>query len=237
MRLKFRPIAFAVLAIAVAPTPAMAQYGPWGGGAWGRSAWDSPMRSNWRDRTQGNESIYREGHVEVSRFVSKDAADQLQHGHITVDASVDGFNDSRSTSTYAAAVENQMANLGYDTIRQETNQGQIAEVRVYRDIAQPAEQKRSPVSGETTVGVSNRGSFVGMALNVDLSKPRTALLSTRLMARILDAKSGDVLWEGRATVYTRDGDDDYSEQAIATRLSTALFSQFPVGPDDDVVEK
>ncbi len=68
---------------------------------------------------------------------------------------------------------------------------------------------------------------MGMALAVDLTKPAKALVSTRLMARILDRASGKVLWEGRADIVTRDGDSRWTEQAIATRLAAALFEDFP----------
>jgi hypothetical protein len=77
------------------------------------------------------------------------------------------------------------------------------------------------------VGVSNRGSYQALAIGVDLSKPRKALLSTRLEARIRDRASGAVLWEGRADIATRAGDPKWTDQAIATKLAAALFSGFP----------
>ena len=42
------------------------------------------------------------------------------------------------------------------------------------------EPPHKPVSGEMTMGVSNRGSMMGMAVLVDLTKPDKALISTRL---------------------------------------------------------
>jgi len=36
-----------------------------------------------------------------------------------------------------------------------------------------------------------------------------------------------VLWEGRAEMYSREGDDKWDDQAIATRLAKALFEDFP----------
>jgi hypothetical protein len=79
-----------------------------------------------------------------------------------------------------------------------------------------------------SVGVSNRGSMVGMALHVDGSKPRTALIATRLEVRIRDRASGQVLWEGRAQMFCRDGDERWSDDAIAARLARSLFAGFPV---------
>jgi hypothetical protein len=135
--------------------------------------------------------------------------------------------DARQGATFEAAVVDQLAKAGYDTMSAGGAQGQLAEVRVIRGVVRPEEAKRSPVSGETTVGVSNRGSYMGMAINVDMTKPAKALLSTRLMARIRDRASGKVLWEGRADIVTRDGDSRWTEQAIASRLAAALFDDFP----------
>lgn len=81
------------------------------------------------------------------------------------------------------------------------------------------------------VGVSNRGTMTGMAVNVDLSKPRGALVSTRLEARIRDRANDTLLWEGRAEMATRDGDSRWDQQAIAARLAEALFDGFPTRND------
>jgi hypothetical protein len=167
-----------------------------------------------------------EGKVQVSRFTAEDiAAGTLGHGPIGVAAMPGSTGDEREGATFEAAVIDQLAKAGYDTVTPGAR-GQLAEVRVIRDVVRPEELKRSPVSGETTVGASNRGSFVGMAVNVDLSKPAKALMSTRLMARIRDRATDKVLWEGRADIVTRDGDSHWTEQAIATRLAAALFEDF-----------
>ena len=86
---------------------------------------------------------------------------------------------------------------------------------------------RKPVSGEMAVGVSNRGTMMGLGINIDLTKPKGALVSTRLEARIKDRTSGAVLWEGRADILTRQGDARWSDQKIAERLAAALFEGFP----------
>jgi hypothetical protein len=93
---------------------------------------------------------------------------------------------------------------------------------------EPAEGPHKPVHGAMEVGVSSHGgSYQSLAIGIDMSKPRKALVSTRLEARIRDKASGAVLWEGRADIATRDGDGRWTEQAIATRLAAALFSGFP----------
>lgn len=231
-----RRVLFAVLAVsllAAAATPALAQRG-----------WSYPERDpfgGWgdrrdRDRLQPRRADEREGKVEVTRFVGDgDAAARLGQGPVDVTAAPAGTADERERATYEAAVIDQLAGAGYDTAAPADDSGQVVELRILHTVAAPAEAPRKPVSGEMAVGVSNRGSSVGMAIDIDLRKPRGALLSTRLEARIRDRASGAVLWEGRADIATRDGDERWSDQAIAARLAAALFSGFP-GKSGETIE-
>jgi hypothetical protein len=218
------PLALLILTATAGADPVVAQPlgGGWGGPGWGRLGWDrgpGPAR-------RGADS--REGKVQVSRFLAEDVdVRTLGHGPIGVSAMPGSTGGARSGATFEAAVVDQLAKAGYDTVTQKPDSGQVAEVRVIHDVVRPEETKRNPVSGEATVGVSNRGSYSGLALNVDLTKPAKALVSTQLMARIKDRATGAVLWEGRADIVTRDGDDRWTEQAIATRLAAALFEDFP----------
>lgn len=219
------PLALLILTATAGADPVVAQPSGWGGG------WEGPgMDSGFGYRGYGSPrrgTDALEGKVQVSRFMAEDVdLATLGHGPIGVAAMPGGTGEARQEATFEAAVVDQLARAGYDTITAGGAGGQLAEVRVIRDVVRPEETKRSPISGETTVGVSNRGSFAGMALNVDLSKPAKALMSTRLMARIRDRATGKLLWEGRADIVTRDGDDRWSEQAIATRLAAALFEDF-----------
>jgi hypothetical protein len=222
------PLALLILTATAGADPVVAQpaggFGSsWGGPGWGRPGWDRGPGSM---RRSGTDS--REGKVQVSRFLAAEVdARTLGRGPIGVAAMPGSTGDARSGATFEAAIVDQLAKAGYDTVTPSAASGQIAEVRVIHDVVRPEEGKRNPVSGEATVGVSNRGTYTGLALNVDLSKPAKALVSTRLMARIKDRATGAVLWEGRADIVTRDGDDRWTEQAIATRLAAALFEDFP----------
>lgn len=212
--------------VLVATAPALARPGNWGGG-WGTGQWDSPRYPTGRDRRSDGPT---EGQVTVSRFVAEgDAAKALGHGAVavTVTGAPTGSGlESRQLATYEAAVVDQLAQLGYKTDVPAESAGQVAELHIAHDTLAPPEVKK-PVSGEMAVGASNRGSMVGMAVNVDLTKPRGALIATRLEARIRDKTSGAVLWEGRADVLTRDGDAEWSDGAIAAKLAAALFDHFP----------
>lgn len=134
---------------------------------------------------------------------------------------------SGDRAVYEAAVIDQLVKAGYDTTKPDPQGGQIAELKIVRDVLVPQEAKRKPVSGEMTIGASNYGTYTGMAIGVDLSKPKKALVSTRLEARVRDRATGKPLWEGRAEIATREGDSKWTDQAIATRLAQALFDRFP----------
>jgi hypothetical protein len=200
-------------------------------GRMGGAGWDGPMaRSSWQRDRAASASRDREGKVEVSRFLAEGAAAAaLGKGSIAVGAApADGeAADSREMATFEAAVIDQLARAGYDTATADPAGGQVTELRILHAVIEPEEAPHKPVSGEMEVGVSNRGSMMGMAIAIDMSKPRKALVSTRLEARIRDRASGNVLWEGRADIVTRDGDARWTDQAIAARLAEALFDDFP----------
>jgi hypothetical protein len=201
---------------------ASAQSGRWDRSGWGQSRWDSPRASQ---RTGSDE---REGKVDVASVVAEgDAAAALGTGTIAVELEPQDRLLDIPGAPYEAAVIDQMVQAGYDTRGAPGAENQVVELRLIRDELVPPEGKRKPVSGEMAVGVSNRGTSTALGLNLDFTKPKKALLSTRLEARIHDKATDAVLWEGRATIATRDGDDDWTEQAIATKLAEALFDRVP----------
>lgn len=205
--------------------PLAAQPAPGWGGGWGAG----PDLHRMAGRHASAEA--RIDRVEVSRFRADDAGAELGHGVVEVVAapsSTDSFvPDERRLKTYEAAVVDQLAKAGYDVATSDPAGGQVVELRFSTDEVQPAEPPHKPVSGEMTMGVSNHGSMMGMAVLVDLTKPDKALISTRLEARVRDRASGKVLWEGRAQIVTRDGDERWGDQQVAARLAQALFDGFP----------
>lgn len=213
--------------------PAHARPGGWGGAGWGEpgwgnSRWDGPASS------RGERDRSREGRVQVARFVAEgNAADALGHGAIAVASQTEGqdYVPQGDRAAYEAAVIDQLVHAGYDTARAQPTGGQLAELKVTRIVIEPAETKRKPVSGEMAMSVGNRGTAYGMAVNVDLTKPLPPLVSTKLEARIRDRATNAVLWEGRAEVATREGDEKWGDQAIAARLAEALFDGFPRASD------
>lgn len=201
-------------------------YGSGWGGGWNDPLMGGPTSSPYRT----NSKDPREGRVEVSRFVAQGPeAGELGHGTVTVTSeSGDGaWIAGSDRARYEAAIIDALVGAGYDTQTKADNGGQDVELKITRQVLSPAEEKRSPVSGTAAMGVSNRGSAYGLAVNVDLSKPRSALVSTRLDTRIVDKASGKVLWEGYATIATREGDNNWPDDRIAGKLASALFDGFP----------
>lgn len=233
-----------LIAALASAAPAVAQPG-WGRPGWGPGWGASSIRgdSGWggsRLRSTSNDRDSREGRVDAAHFVAEDAGDALGHGPIAVVPKPDDAGNLTKQSErayYEAAVVDELVKAGYDTTRPDPEGGQIAEVRIVRETLVPQETKRKPVSGEVMVGASNRGTMTGMAVAVDLSKPKKALVSTRLEARVRDRATGKPLWEGRAEIATREGDGKWTEQMIAGRLAAALFADFPNPSDDRVASR
>jgi hypothetical protein len=213
----------AIIAAAVFATPAAAQMGPWGG-------WNGPGSFE-RGFSRGRSSDPRQGKVEVSRYVANSPkATQLGHGPIAVGAAAGSLSMGSENAAYEAAVVDQLARVGYQTQTSAiANQpgAQVAELVIAHSTVEPAELPRSPVSGEVNVGVGTFGTTAGAAIAIDLSKPATALISTRLDASIRDKATNELLWEGHAKVLTRVGDRDWTTQKTAARLAAALFEDFP----------
>lgn len=211
--MKAKPILSAI-AIVVASTSALAQPVPMGG------RWDSPM-----DQRIGRQNAEPSRKVEVEAFQAADAAALLGKGAITV-AAAEGAEAEWKLPVYEAAVVDQLAKLGYQTAVSGAEGGQVAQIGIRHEQVMPEEPKRKPVSGAMEVGVSNRGNYTAMALNIDLTKARKAIVSTRLDVRIRDKATNRVLWEGHAETQTREDDDGLNNGAVATRLASALFAKF-----------
>jgi len=216
------PILLAGCAIAA---PSSAQFRGWGGppDAFPSSRWPAGRRQAADDQ---------EGRVEVARFLATGVAlSELGHGGVVVATLAESGGDEREQATFEAAVIDRLIAAGYDSMPPTGTAVQRVELRVVQEVARDQEPARKPVSGQMGVELGSRGSSMSMALNIDLSKPRKALISSRLEARIKDASTGELLWEGRATMLARDEDEHWTTQAIAEKLAAALFDEFTPTPD------
>lgn len=217
-RVRILSLVFATLAA----SSALAQpYGGFGDGM-GGDRWGSRFHDR-GERTSAQPSKS----VDVTAYRAADAGDLLGKGRIVV-AAIDGSEAEWKLPVYEAAVVDQLARRGYDTANA-SGAGQVAQVAISHATVVPEEAPHKPVSGEMSTTISNRGTGFGMALAVDLSKPKKAIVSTRLEVRIRDKATNRVLWEGHAQAQAREGDDGLDNGAMASRLASALFAKFPEG--------
>jgi len=212
----------ALLAVLALSPPAHAQPG-WGGmGGWG--GYGGGFGGSGRYSAPRDD---REGRVDAERFLADGAIPLLGHGRITLRTMPGTTASDREQATFEAAVVDQLAKAGYDTAGPDGDGGQIVEITVVRDQLEPAEEKRNPISGSAMMGVSNRGSMMGLSLAYDATKPRGALVMTNMEIRIRDRASGKALYEARARIATREGTKAASDDAVSVRLAGALFERFP----------
>lgn len=248
-RARFTLIAPVALVALAQPVLAQPVSDGWGGNRWGRSWQDGGSQyGDGRVATQGNAEPSKK--VEVETFRAADAGDRLGKGRIVV-ASMpappsgapgaptgsdgptlvspdEGAGSDWKLPVYEAAVVDQLAGKGYD-IAHAADPDQIIEIAVSHDTVVPEEAPHKPISGEMSTTISNRGSGFGLAIAVDLSKPKKAIIATRLDVRIRDKASGKVLWEGHAQGQSRDTDDGRDATRMSSRLASALFAKFPEG--------
>lgn len=220
MRLLFahRPmIGLTLLALA---TPALAaRPTPWSPGPTPIGGYDN------------SRSLPRGGKVTVARFKANDPrVAQLGSGPISVAKGLGDMALPNERAIYEAAILDRLAANGY-TVNVPSGSKQIAEIVVDHQQIAPAEPRRSPISGGVSVGGGfgggYRGTSTGIGIGIDLSKPKKALVSSRLQVRIRDAADNAVLWEGRAEMATYEGDKKWTPDMVARKLATTLFEGFP----------
>lgn len=230
-RLNIRNLSFLVAAslLLAGTAPATAQMGR---GPLGSAGWDGPGSFSRHDRgwPSRQQDSRREGRVDAAQFAADGAEDLLGHGEIRLAVLPDSTPEQRDRLDYEAAMLDRLGAAGYDISGTGAAAGQVAQIRIRRDVAEAAEVRRSPLSGEGSVTVSNHGTAVGMAVALDFTEPLKALIATRMDLQIIDVANGTVLWEGRASILTRDEDEDWDQAAIANRLAAALLEGFPAHP-------
>jgi len=197
---------------------------------WGNDRYG--QQEHWNTRAEPDRRI------EVETFRAADAGALLGKGRVVVSASDGESADSDmdpKLPVYEAAVIDQLVRQGYDTANA-SDPSQLVQVSVSHHTVMPEEAPRKPVSGAMSTTVSNRGSGIGMALAFDFSKPRKAIVATRMDVRIREKASGRVLWEGHAQGQSREDDSGLDNGAVATRLAAALFARFPEGQTVSAIE-
>jgi hypothetical protein len=160
---------------------------------------------------------------EVTRF---HLGQPIARGQIAVEAFTTGDPASPEFRTYAAAVERQLARIGWTLAPPGGQSEQVALVGIEQGRVQGA-PRRSPVSVGVGGGTGGYGSGVGVGVGINLGGKPKRLEATRLQVRIKRRSDGTVFWEGRAETQSRPDRPEGQPVAVADRLAEALFRDFP----------
>ncbi len=160
---------------------------------------------------------------EVTRF---HLGQPIARGQIAVEAFTTEDPASPEFRTYAAAVERQLARLGWTVATSAGQSEQVALVGVEQGRIQ-GEPRRSPVSVGVGGGTGSYGSGAGVGIGINLGGKPKRLEATILQVRIKRRSDGTVFWEGRAETQARPDRPEGQPDAIAERLAEALFLDFP----------
>ncbi|MDB5699375.1 MAG: hypothetical protein JWN69_2179 [Alphaproteobacteria bacterium] len=151
----------------------------------------------------------------------------IARGQIAVEAADPGTTAGLEYRTYAAAVERQLARLGWSVVQSVGQSEQVALIDVRRGSREMLDQ-RGPVSVGVGGSTGGWGSGVGVGVGFNLggggSRER---IGTMLSVRIKRRSDGTVFWEGRAMSEARADSPEADPAATVERLAEAMFRDFP----------
>jgi hypothetical protein len=164
------------------------------------------------------------GPVEVTRFNRAAEGVVYGQGSFSVTPGDAAAGDSLKLSPYLAAVQREMARVGYT---QALDQGDvIAEVSVER--REFRSDGRSPVSVGFGGSTGSYRSGVGVGVGVNLGSLGNGRgVETTLNVRILRRGDNLVIWEGKAVQQGAANSPSAQPGIAASKLAEALFKDFP----------
>lgn len=162
--------------------------------------------------------------VEVTRF---HLGQPVARATIAVEPIDAADRNSLEFTAYRAAVERELARLGWTVVNTVGQSEQIALINVEQG-SSAAIGSRSPVSVGVGGSTGGWGSGVGVGLGVNLGGGRAReMVATLLEVSIRRRSDGTVFWEGRAETAGRVGTPDAERVAAVEKLAEALFRDFP----------
>ena len=128
---------------------------------------------------------------------------------------------------YAAAVERELAALGWTVARGNNRSEQVALIRVEQGTRE-ALRRRSGLSFGIGGGTYGGGVGVGGGVSVPVGgRGTTQIVVTELAVRLQRRSDGTAIWEGRAQSEARAGAPAALAVNAVDRLAWALFQGFP----------
>ncbi len=173
------------------------------------------------------------GPVEVTRFHAQDIS-ALGKGTIAVEPAPGHDGSSLEWKAYQAAIERQLALLGYTAVPASSSSRQVAQLRLSRESIRP-ERSGSPVSVGLGGSTGSYGSGLGVGIGINLSPHPAEQVRTDLGVIIRDRASGLALWEGRASFAVRASSPLAATSLGAAKMAEALFKGFP-GQSGETIE-
>lgn len=173
------------------------------------------------------------GPVEVTRFHAADVS-PLGEGTIAVEPAPGHDGGSLEWKAYQAAIERQLALVGYSPVPAGTASAQVAQLRLSRETFRP-DRNGGPVSVGVGGSTGTYGSGLGVGIGINLSPRPSEQVRTELGVIIRQRSSGLALWEGRANFTVRSGSPLASTSLGAAKMAEALFKGFP-GQSGETIE-
>lgn len=174
------------------------------------------------------------GPVEVTRFHLPDTT-MLGRGTIRVEPAPGQDGASLEFRTYAAAVAQELARIGYTEARGGAATGdQVAVLSIEREAIMPL-QRNNPVSVGVGGGTGGFGSGLGVGLGINLAGRPKEDVETRMSVAIRARGTQENLWEGRARFAAR-ADTPLAQTSLgAAKMASALFKDFPGGSGETII--
>ena len=166
--------------------------------------------------------------VDVTRFHNAQVAPIIP-GTIRIQANVTEEGDGRSLEygTYSAALLRELQRVGFAEARDNPDKSEyVARYTIDRAVLS-AGGSRSPVSVGVGGSTGSYGSGVGLGIGINLGGRPKDKIVTELSVRISDRASGNVVWEGRASIEAKQGSPAAQPGLAAAKLAEALFRDFP----------
>ncbi|MEO6091733.1 MAG: DUF4136 domain-containing protein [Novosphingobium sp.] len=172
------------------------------------------------------------GPVEVTRFSVPEIA-STPRGAIAIEPAFGGSGQDLEFRSYAAAVSQELARLGYG---ERPDAPVVAVIDLRREVYRP-DRARSPVSVGLGGSTGGWGSGVGLGLGFNLSGPPKDQVETQLAVTIRDRASGRSIWEGKARFTVRADSPLANTPLGAAKMAQALFQGFPGQSGETILVK
>jgi len=165
--------------------------------------------------------------VEVTRFHGDAVAQAGTIRVVPADPRDAGSLEFRSTVNAVGAA---LRRVGYQLLDEgATGADYRAVVGFSREIVEPGQQRRSPVSVGVGGSTGSYGSGLGLGIGIDLSGKPKPVVAMQLRVQIRSIREDRTIWEGRAETSAKQGSPAAQPGMAAGKLADALFSNFP-GP-------